>query len=300
MSSLCLRADELSNLRARVTRLERENFRLRQMVTMLSYMQKAQNGVERSVQFGKRTVARLRVARHGWKGSRPEDVAAVCHSCAKSILEVIRPAEGRELSLVIVASKSGPMALFQRGPSDEYLVLLNVGARAWAQLAYQFAHELGHVMCEVLPGQPQHWFEEAFCESLSLWTLDRLGKSWKTDAPYPNWKSYAKHLSSYSNDVRKRSKSPKDLSNWFATHKKHLTRQAYDRDKNLIVAVQLAERAHQNADFYRAFYHMRDRKSKPSTDSMKAVLTDWVSRAPKKLQFAPKEIAKLLGIPLSK
>ncbi|HYI38749.1 MAG TPA: hypothetical protein VE053_00350 [Allosphingosinicella sp.] len=75
----------------------------------------------------------------------------------------------------------------------------------WSQLAYQFGHELGHVLAgswdgNALPRTPSHWVEEALAEACSLFILRRMAAAWPTDPPYPNWASYAECLDNYAGD----------------------------------------------------------------------------------------------------
>ena len=51
-------------------------------------------------------------------------------------------------------------------------IIVDTGERAWMQLAYQFGHELGHVMANsgqshAKPQPPSHWLEEALVEAFA-------------------------------------------------------------------------------------------------------------------------------------
>ena len=65
---------------------------------------------------------------------------------------LILPYSGRENwpSLRIENSVAGPMVLHERGDAGEYTILLNTKDRRWCQYAFQFAHELGHILCDCL------------------------------------------------------------------------------------------------------------------------------------------------------
>src|SRR5450759_2591810 len=67
---------------------------------------------------------------------------------------------------------SEPVTHFERGPSGEIRVELNVEGPYWAQFAFQFGHEMCHVLCEYgdYPN-PNKWFEETLCETASLFVL---------------------------------------------------------------------------------------------------------------------------------
>lgn len=289
--------DEVTALKARISALERETSELRGQISQLKFLYQAQNGVEREVQIENQTVAKLIIAPKGWGSASPRDVAAVCHSCAATIVQAIRPKQGQEPTVLVIRSKHGPMVLSRRGPNDEFILLLNSGDRLWAQVAYQFSHEFGHVLCGDLSlKKPQHWFEEAFCESLSLWTMEKMGESWKTNAPYKGWQPYATNLASYAQNVRNRVAAPEDIHKWFAKHRTDLTGNAYDREKNLILAKHLADQAHNRTTFYKAFYYLRRSDNKSPTNSLDWLLADWASTCPEELRFAPQFVTELLGV----
>ncbi len=299
-SPMGLAQDDVSALRKQVATLTAENRELRNLVSMYRFTLKMHNGVVHEARIDEKRTSRLIVARDGWGDCRAEDVAAVCGSCAHTILTAIPPLVGNEPTIMILRDPQGPMAVSQPGLNGEHFVLLNSGDRLWAQIAYQFSHELGHVLCGNRSTQsPQMWFEEAFCESLSLWTMDRLGISWQTTAPYEHWKSYAASLSSYSENVRTRVEEPESLQAWYREHRDYLGHEAHDRDKNLVFAKQLATAAHENPAFYRAFLYLRrDSNEHAQSMSMEALLKRWQADSPVDLKFAASKVANQLGLTL--
>lgn len=260
-------------------------------------LKQAKGGVTQEIKIDGKVVANLTVAKDVWGAARAEDMAAVCQSVLKTICNVIPPEKGREPQCLVVYSNRGPMVLSKRGPNGEYIVLLNTQGRVWAQVAYQFSHEMGHVLCGDLSlKMPQHWFEEAFCEAVSLWTMDTLANTWKDNPPYANWKSYAPYLKQYSDEVRNRIKEVDDLSLWYLQHHSQLTGNAYDRDKNLVFAKWIVDQAHDNVALLRAFYYMRPRDDRNQSNKMKTLIDDWTNMCPDGLKSYPKRIADCLGI----
>jgi hypothetical protein len=74
--------------------------------------------------------------------------------------------------------------------------MFDVGERAWIQLAYQFGHELGHLLCNswlpsAKPSPPCQWLEEVLAESFSLRALRLLAQSWQDHPPFPHDEGYA-------------------------------------------------------------------------------------------------------------
>lgn len=288
--------NESASFQDRISQLESENQKLRNANFVLSklYQTKDPIAVEVPIEAGRK--AKLWVAKDGWGDALARDVAAVCSSTAETIFEVIQPDSTQEPTILIVPGDQVPMVIAHRGPNGEYVVLLTARNKHWSQFAYQFSHELGHVLCgDLSPDQPQQWFEEAFCESLSIWALEEMGTIWQTQPPYVNWKDYAPHLSSYAKDVRQRVETSDEISVWFQKNRDALSRNAYDRDSNLILAKHLATVAQKDSKFYQSFYYLR-RRADPAVPSMEGVLGNWLESCPAELRSGPVAIGQLLGI----
>ena len=288
---------ETEKLQSRIEVLEQENKNLKRRLVMLEFAIDKELGVERIIKVDGKIAAKLYIYEEGWGDSHPNDVAAVCVSVAETVCRVIRPDADRIPTVMIMYGEIGPISLTKRGPNGEYYVILESKDRRWAQLAYQFSHELGHVLCGDLSlKEPQAWFEEAFCEALSLWTLDEMGKSWKTKPPYNNWKSYAPYITEYIEDVRKKADKPQSIKNWYGLHRNYLNKNRYDRAKNLIVAIKLAEMFHQDNGHLKSFYFMRRKGKHTSVDTLDWLLDDWQVNAPERYKSTPQVISKMLGV----
>ncbi len=82
-------------------------------------------------------------------------------------------------------------------------VILCVSGCLWSKLAYQFGHELGHVVANNWGGRantlpPSHWLEEVLVEAFGLAGMLAMARRWSVDAPYPNWVGYAPSLGRYA------------------------------------------------------------------------------------------------------
>ena len=275
---------------------EKLDFQRKLLTQMLS--DQAKGGVEKIVREGDRIVARIMVAKDGWGDSLPIDVATVCESVAITILKVLKPDVGHEPTIFVVRSSQGPMVLTQRGPKGEYIVLLNSRDRLWAQISYQFAHEMGHILGgDLSMSLPQHWFEESFCEAVSIWTMQQMAESWKYNAPYENWRSYSSSIDDYIEKIRKRVALPdQGYPQWYKMNREVLTQNAIDRDKNLVLAVKLAEIAKVDSRFILAFHYLRASTSRKPTDNMEWVLQNWIENCPENLKFAPYKVAEILDV----
>ncbi|MCX5684336.1 MAG: hypothetical protein NT049_11715 [Planctomycetota bacterium] len=149
---------------------------------------------------------------------------------------------GRELPVIEVEPKGGPITLFKRGPEGQIHIKLDTGNLLWSQMAYQFAHEFCHILCNYdEKHMPTKWFEESLCETASLFALRRMADAWQVDPPYPNWKSYAPSLGSYAADRIAKDALPagKTFPQWYKENADALRASSTDRPRNTLVATVL-------------------------------------------------------------
>src|SRR5690606_30807705 len=138
-----------------------------------------------------------------------------------------------------VRGGSGPIVLYQRAEDGGYQVRLSARDTYWAQYAFQFAHEVGHILCGYDTVQSgNHFLEETICETASLFALRQMARTWRDAPPYPNWASYARHLHQYAQDRMTSASLPEGttLAEWYTQHAAHLRENATDREKNLLIA----------------------------------------------------------------
>ncbi len=173
-----------------------------------------------------------------WKASRA-DVEVVLNSAA-SVLWRYFP--GRKVEPIEVEPQGGPITLFQRGPKGEIRVKLATGGTLWAQYSFQFAHEMGHILCSYNSDEHRNkWFEESICELASLFALRQMTEVWAVKPPYPNWKAYAPHLKEYAQERIRKAALPAGttLAKWYEDNAPVLASNAVDRDRNTTVAATL-------------------------------------------------------------
>lgn len=296
LSAVVLGQDESETLPLRISQLESENQKLRNANFVLTKLYQEKDPVISDVLIGDGRTAKLLVAKSGWGDGLPRDIAAVCASTAETVFQAIKPDLGQEPTILIIPGDKVPMVVGHRGPAGEFVVLLTARDKHWSQFAYQFSHELGHVLCgDLSADKPQHWFEEAFCESLSIWTLEKMGITWQTKPPYVNWRDYAQSLSSYAKNLRHRVEPVDEIAVWYQKNRDALSRNAYDRDCNLILARHLATMAQEEDQFYQSFYFLR-RGVAPSPSTMESVLGAWLECCPQELRSGPMAVGQVLGI----
>ena len=130
--------------------------------------------------------------------SFPEEVRRDLTTVAEEVLAVVQermpgdPPAGVRPIVCFVRPK-GPITDSTSDPSV-YRIGLTVTGLQYAQFAYQFGHELGHVW---LDPRRTNGVLEILAVAISHQVLVDLAKRWKRGAPYPNWASYAPNFLSY-------------------------------------------------------------------------------------------------------
>ncbi|BAJ80141.1 hypothetical protein ACMV_07940 [Acidiphilium multivorum AIU301] len=143
-----------------------------------------------------------------WRGSAPGDVLAVLGRMRAACLDGIRLVSDRQptaLRVQDVASGPPHVWLHTDAPGTA-IVAVDVGARDWINLSYQFGHELGHVMANSwmwgdAPRNPCQWLEEAVVEAFSLRGLGRLAEGWAVAPPFPHNNAYAAPIRAYRRNL---------------------------------------------------------------------------------------------------
>ncbi|WP_229187163.1 hypothetical protein [Bradyrhizobium oropedii] len=136
--------------------------------------------------------------------------------------------------LLIENHHQGPPAIWlHRDQPETASIIVNVGAADWCKLAYQFGHELGHVLANswqpsAKPQPPTQWLEEALVETFSIRGLGLLADSWKQSPPFAGDQAFAGAIRQYRADLLQASKSdgaagsPADAVSWFHANREPL------------------------------------------------------------------------------
>ncbi|UCI09539.1 hypothetical protein [Mesorhizobium sp. B1-1-8] len=131
--------------------------------------------------------------------------------------------------------RSGPPAVWLHPDGSSMAwIIIDIGERDWSKLAYQFGHELGHVLAnswqaDAKPAAPCQWLEEAMVEAFSLRGLGRLAKDWKEDPPFAGDNAFGDAIAAYRENIVKRYASladsqglTRDAAAWFAGHRSEI------------------------------------------------------------------------------
>jgi hypothetical protein len=243
----------------------------------------------------------IRVEAKGWGDAVPEDIHKVLASAGRELLQYI-PLE-RPIRVRVVSTADAPQVDYRRARDGEFTVRLAVQDQYWAQFAFQFAHELGHIASHYERrsdnklGAENQWFEEAVCEAASLFVLTRMAETWKVNPPYRNWKTFASPLADYATKRVKGIEAPnKDrMPAWFSDNRAALRADPYLRDRNRVVAAHLFRMLERDPERWEAFRYLNLGRPDPG-NSFESYLENWYFSVPRAHKPFVKGVADLLGV----
>ena len=200
--------------------------------------------------------------------------------------------------MVITKSNSGPIVIFQRNARQEIVVKLDTHKTYWSQYAYQWAHELCHVLCGFREdGRENKWFEETLCELSSLFCMRAMVLDWEKKPPYPNWKNYSESLQSYADNVISNYEKV-DMLGLAAYYKKHepeLRNSATLRNLNGTMAAALLPVFEKNPQHWEAIRYLNVTPARSGL-TFKQYLAKWKKDAPKKHHGLIDGIARVFAV----
>jgi hypothetical protein len=173
-----------------------------------------------------------------WGGSPPSSAALVLTRTREVALSGVRLLSDRQPDRLRVDDHASgpPYVWLHSDPPREAWIVVDIGARDWSKLAYQFGHELGHVLCNswqlnTKPHMPCQWLEESMVEAFSIRGLGLLAKSWEEDPPYAGTGDFGQAIRQYRAKVIEGYRQPDgpapgaDIAPWFAEMRDTLAKQ---------------------------------------------------------------------------
>lgn len=171
-----------------------------------------------------------------WGRMLPRSANLVVDRMRHACLDGVRLVSDRQPArLRVDEHRSGQPAIWLHpGDSDLAWIIVDIGERDWSKLAYQFGHELGHVVAnswqaDAKPAPPCQWLEEAMVEAFSLRGLGLLAKSWKADPPFAGDNAFGDAIADYRENIIKRYSTladsqglTRDASAWFVNHRSEI------------------------------------------------------------------------------
>ena len=175
-------------------------------------------------------------------------------------------------------SVSGPMVLHERGDAGEYTILLNTRDRRWCQYVFQFAHELGHILCNYQKEKSSlRWLEESICEVASLFVLQKMEGVWKETSVHELDPLYVAEFTKY---FQARINMVEEISNeefkfWWKQRLPSLETNAIHRRTNLIIAKKLLPLFQQSPEVAWKACRMLNQNQPSSHSSFKDTIYAW-------------------------
>jgi hypothetical protein len=172
-----------------------------------------------------------------WGRTPQSDAAAILLRIRNACLAGVRLLSDRQPERIVVdnhSSGSPSIWLHDDQPTTAW-VIVDIGVADWSKLAYQFGHELGHVLAnswtrQAAPKPPSQWLEEAIAEAFSLRGLAFLAASWERSPPFPGNASFANSLRSYRDNIVRNyrrgaaQESGGNINAWFLNNQSALER----------------------------------------------------------------------------
>jgi len=177
-----------------------------------------------------------------WGRMSPRAVKLVVGRMRQACLDGVRLVSDRQPQRIRVElhNSGSPAIWLHPEESDLAWIIVNIGERDWSKLAYQFGHELGHVMAnswqvDAKPGGPSQWLEETMAEALSLYGLGRLATRWRVSPPFAGDNRFGDALASYREDTIRRYETlaeqqgvTQGAASWFANHRRDIEASGVD------------------------------------------------------------------------
>ena len=170
-----------------------------------------------------------------WRESPPQAVMSVVSRVRDVSLSGLVLLSDRQPQTIRVESRNEgfPAIWLHDEDPDMAWLLVVIGECDWCQLAYQFGHELGHVLCNswdehARPSAPCQWLEESLAEAFTIRGLDLLAASWESDPPFTNDAGFANAIRRYRSSLVKKyeAKAPEEgCAAWFRKTRPVLDRQ---------------------------------------------------------------------------
>ncbi|MDE0960117.1 MAG: hypothetical protein OSB09_04990 [Planctomycetota bacterium] len=237
---------------------------------------------------------RIELAQEGWGDATQADVHAVLVSAAEPLWKA---AGSPSLPRIRVEPTGGPIVLHRRAADGSIRVRLAVQGRRWAQMSYQFGHEMAHILCGFDEDpDSHHWLEEAACEAASIFTLRKMAKNWKDHPPYPNWSPYAAHLQQYADDLIHKGTLEKgtNFKEWLLEHQDQLQKNPHPRDLLRVVAVQWLTLLENDPRGWRALRFLNHGVPEPD-EKLSNALQRWQQNCAKADRIQVSRVRSLLG-----
>lgn len=240
---------------------------------------------------------RICIDNNDWGGAHLADVeAVVCNTGEHLLRHLSTPLPSGDVMVQCRPNEANPRILYRTRATDPHYIWLTTQGRLWCKIAYQFAHELCHLISDHdrLRDSGHKWLHESLCELASIFAVSKMAESWGTHPPYPHWASYSAALREYANELL--SRPSRQLPNdepfriWFGQHASALAVDPYQRELNGVVALALFPIFMSRPEYWELVRWMPN-----SQESFPEFLSKWHEHSPAALAGGVKTISAIFG-----
>lgn len=250
----------------------------------------------------------IHVIEGGWGTARISTLQTVFESSRDAIADNLMFPFNSDIT-VIHKEPEGPKILYNRRTDGDYEIWIDSENNRWSQQVFQFAHEYGHILSNYRDDypNPQLWFDEAISMIASIYVLETLAESWRTDPPdgirnyriyAPNFKSYVDGIGDYLG-VSKDFVSGVNLSRFYRDNKRSFESDysgGNTRLQQYIVAMKLIDIFKDSPNIaWNAITYLNKGHVRVNND-FRDYLNDWRKRTPKQWQSAVDKIMSRFDI----
>jgi hypothetical protein len=245
----------------------------------------------------------IRVEGDGWGSARKHDIETVLYAVADELLTRL-PAR-LNVPIVVSHTEGSPVALYDRGPGKEYQVELHAKGTRWQEYAYEFAHELCHIMSNydqnlgADTGRYNQWFEETLCEAASLYALKGVAGTWEASGPGSAWYEQAPQMRGFVDDLIReghRQLPPQTpLAAWLRGNEDRMRSDPYQRQRNEVVANLLLPLFEASPENWDALSYL-NLDPADARNSLREYLHNWYDNAPAQHKEFVFGVLALLGV----
>ncbi|MGA2500173.1 MAG: hypothetical protein ABSH20_20735, partial [Tepidisphaeraceae bacterium] len=138
------------------------------------------------------------------------------------------------------------------------------------------------------------------CETASVYTMRAMGRSWKQDPPYANWKDYRDSLRDYADEViRKRDTVyelyEKGLPGFYRAHRAVLEQQPTLRELNGAMSIVMLHLLEEQPARWESVRWLNATPAREG-DTFAVYLQKWHDAAPAKHQPFIRKVGELYGL----
>jgi hypothetical protein len=246
------------------------------------------------------------VAPGNWGAVAVGDIQVFLEAVAGEFISYAADPQQGPLRIRVVPRGGSPRVLYDRGREGEYVVQLTARNENWFQYAYQFSHELCHIVSHFDHKERQgdtvasgnQWFEEALCETAALYTLKRLATDWAAAPPARQWAGYGPVFASYAEFLQaqphRRPGQRPAVDRWYREHAAALAADPYQREMNERLATALLPLFERDPGRWRAIAYL-NADTASATKGFADFLGDWYLACPPEARDIVQQTMELFG-----